>query len=66
MKKFEYYSQYMRPAEDQEYKSQLDAMGSLGWELVDITPDDLHVFKRECVEQTNKKELLLEENGTTQ
>ena len=63
--KFEYYSQYMQPAEGIDYKAKLDAMGALGWELVEIVGEDnLHVFKREIPEGIKlkiDKQLLTEQ-----
>ena len=73
LKNFEYYSQYMIPEEGEYFKSQLDAMGLLGWELVNIVEEDkgvykkhLAIFKREVMDNKPKKELLLEEDGSTQ
>ncbi len=65
MKLFEYYSQIMHPAEGDEFKSQLDAMGSLGWELVNIVEErgrNVAIFKRELPSK-QEKQLLLEEDG---
>lgn len=69
MKLFEYNSQYMIPAEGENFKAQLDDMGSLGWELVKIVTEEktgclpkyLAIFKRELPAK-QEKELLLEEN----
>ena len=61
---FEYYSQKMKPEEGIDFKAQLDSMGKLGWELVQINPDGLAIFKRLIPEKikvkVNAKELLLD------
>ena len=60
---FEYYSQKMTPEEGIDFKAQLDAMGGLGWELVQINPDGLAIFKRQIPEEIKlkvNKELLLD------
>lgn len=61
--KFEYYTQDMNVRAEMEYKVELDAMGSLGWELVKIIETSegwMHVFKREVVDKPPEKELLLD------
>jgi len=58
--KYEYYSQNMSPKEGSEFKSQLDSMGGLGWELIQIV-NGLAIFKRLVPPINKTKRQLLQE-----
>jgi hypothetical protein len=57
MQKYEYYVQKMDMYTDSnisDYKSQLDVMGALHWELVQVNTHGMAIFKRPLVEGTSK------------
>jgi len=57
--KFEYYTQYISESK-LDFKVEFDALGELGWELVQIV-NGFAIFKRQVLPTVNKTRQLLTE-----